>query len=258
MQVLSAYLLETDALAETLVQQRVDVVLAAITQWLRGKGASDPEARSGQFVSLTADGDGRFTREEQRADRGFIEETRLDEFSRGGQTFTTRLTTVAWDRRLYIYSTLSVANSSSVVAPIPTDPRCPSIVRTLLAQATDWKLNGTPIASAQPRDLIGDEGGHQLATEIQQLGRSLPIIAVSEIEGETLWPRLAEELAYDLTLHGKVLPRPTRPRKDWSDCLAKTTGRASSTAALVQAAECGRFAGNRCASEAVPLGRGQA
>jgi hypothetical protein len=205
MQVLSAYLLETDALAETLVQQRVDVVLAAITQWLRGKGASDPEARSGQFVSLTADGDGRFTREEQRADRGFIEETRLDEFSRGGQTFTTRLTTVAWDRRLYIYSTLSVANSSSVVAPIPTDPRCPSIVRTLLAQATDWKLNGTPIASAQPRDLIGDEGGRQLSTEIQQLGRSLPIIAVSEIEGETLWPRLSEELAYDLAGLARVV-----------------------------------------------------
>jgi hypothetical protein len=205
MQVLSAYLLETDALAETLVQQRVDVVLAAITQWLRGKGASDPEAVSGQFVSLTADGDGRFTREEQRADRGFIEEIRLDEFSRGGQTFTTRLTTVAWDRRLYIYSTLSVANSSSVVAPIPTDPRCPSIVRTLLALATDWKLNGTPIASAQPRDLIGDEGGRQLATEIQQLGRSLPIIAVSEIEGETLWPRLAEELAYDLAGLARVV-----------------------------------------------------
>ena len=205
MQVLSAYLLETDALPDSVVQLRVDAVVDAIAQWLRKKGAAEPNARAGQFESLTADGDGRFTREEQRAERGFVEDTKLDEFSRGGQTFTTRLTTAVWDRRLYVYSTLSVANISSIVAPIPTDPRCPSIVRTLLSQSTDWKLNGTSIASAQPRHLSGDKGGQQLADEIQLLGRSLPTIVVSEIEGETVWPRVAEELAYDLAGLARVV-----------------------------------------------------
>lgn len=205
MQILSAYLLETDTLSDDAAQPRVKAISAAIAEWLRSKGAVDPSAERGEFESLTADGNGRFKREQHTTARGWIEDTKLDEFSRGGQIFTTRLTTVLWDDRLYVHCTLAVSNISSVVAPIPTDPRCPSIVRTLISQATDWKLNKTPIASAQARVLTGSAGGELLAEEISLLGRSLPTIVVSEIEDETLWPRLAEELAYDLAGLARVV-----------------------------------------------------
>jgi hypothetical protein len=205
MQILSAYLLETDPLTADLAQSRVQAALTAVIEWLRRKGASDPSAQSGQFVSLTADGGGRFKREQQQTNRGSIEDIKLEEFSRSGQVFTTRVATVLWDNRLYVYCTLAVSNTSSVIAPIAIDPRCPSIVRTLLSQSIDWKLNGTPVASVKPRTLVGSADGDLLANEISSLGRSLPTIVVSEIEGETLWPRIADELAYDLAGLARVV-----------------------------------------------------
>lgn len=205
MQILSAYLLETDPLSDDAAQSRVRAISDAIAEWLRSKGAVGLSAEGGKFKSLTADGNGEFKRDKHTTARGCIEDTRLDEFSRSGQIFTTRLTTVLWDDRLYVHCTLAVSNISSVVAPIPIDPRCPSIVRTLISQATDWKLNDTPLASAQARVLTGSAGGERLAEEISLPGRSLPTIVVSEIEGETLWPHLAERLAYDLTGLARVV-----------------------------------------------------
>ena len=205
MQILCAYLLETDPLGDGAAQPRMKAISAAIDEWLRGKGAVDPSAERGEFESLTADGNGSFKREQHATARGWIDDTKLDEFSRGGQIFTTRLTTVLWDNRLYAHCTLAVSNTSSVVAPIPTDPRCPSIVRTLIDQAADWKLNNTAIASVHARVLTGNAGGEVLAGEICLLGRSLPTIVVSEIEDEMLWPQLAEQLAYDLAGLARVV-----------------------------------------------------
>lgn len=205
MQTLSSYLLESEALDEQQLHSRFEAVCEVINSWLTDKGATDPTQSSGEFRSLTNDGDGRFNREKVSTSLGLLEQIRLVERTRSGQTFTTRLATTAFNGKLSIYCSLAVENISSVVAPLPNDPRCPAIVRTLLGHSLDWRLNGTPLGSSVPQVLYGDLNGQRLADEIRQVGRAIPIVVVAEVEGETLWPRLAENLAYDLAALAHVV-----------------------------------------------------
>lgn len=198
MQTLSAYLLETPPLNDSELTERLETVQQNISKWLLDKGATNPSATSGEFKSLTTDGSGNFKRECLVASSGTLDGVRLDEFTRAGQIFTTQVIVTAFTGRVRVYCTLSVANAASVVAPLPIDPRCPSIIRTLLAQFSDWQFNGTPIAAPKPRRLIDKVGGMQLADEIRDATRNLPVVVVSEIEDEQLWPKLAEQLAFDL------------------------------------------------------------
>ena len=206
MQLLSAYLLESATLSDEAIAARYALVREDIAEWLRvDKEVDDPWAASGDFESLTKDGSGSFTRQQTVVPAGSLEEVRLDEFTRSGQIFTTQIAVVSHGRRLRIYCTLNVANSESVVAPLPIDPRCPSIVRTLLARSSDWQLNSSQLPPAQPSPMTGDIGGRSLAAEIRDKNRVLPIAVVSEIEGEFLWPRLPHELAFDLAGLAKVV-----------------------------------------------------
>lgn len=198
MQTLSAYLLETPPLNDFELSVRLEAVRQSISKWLLDKGATNPSAISGEFESLTTEGSGSFERECHIVSSGTLDGVRLDEFTRAGQIFTTQIIATAFTGRVRVYCTLSVANAASVVAPLPIDPRCPSIIRTLLAQFLDWEFNGTPVAAPKPRRLTDKVGGIQLADEIRDATRNLPIVVVSEIEDEQLWPKLAEQLAFDL------------------------------------------------------------
>lgn len=199
MQLLSAYLLETPLLGDNELEIRTNQVNQEVWHWLKtDKEVSDPSAKSGDFESKTRDGSGSFAREHLELPIGTLYEIRLEEFTRAGQIFTTNIALVRHAGRLRVYCTLNVANAESVVAPLPVDPRCPSIVRTLLAHFNDWQLNGSPLPQPKPEHLTGDEGGYLLAQKIRNKARALPIVVVSEIEGEQLWPDLANGLAFDL------------------------------------------------------------
>jgi len=206
MQLLSAYLLESPKLSEAELSSRFSQVRELITQWLKvDKEVDDPWAQAGDFESLTKDGSGSFSRQQVTVQSGSLEEVRLEEFTRAGQIFTTHITVVLFGERLRVYCTLNVANAESVIAPIPVDPRCPSIVRTLLGASTDWQLNRSPLPAPKASSMRGETGGRALANAIRDPSRSLPLVVVSEIEGEFLWPRLPEELAFDLAALAQVV-----------------------------------------------------
>lgn len=198
MQTLSAYLLESPPLDAQQLAARFASAADALSAWLKKKGATEPGAPSGDFESLTKDGSGSFVRVKHDVPSGKFESVRLEEFTRAGQIFTTQVTATASQDRLRIHCTLSVANAATVVAPMPVDPRCPSILRTVLSTSNDWQLNGWPISAGNPTPQNGKAGGIALADQIRALARSLPLVVVSEIEGEQLWPDLAKELAFDL------------------------------------------------------------
>ncbi len=205
MQTLSTYLLETDAQDEEQLEIRFDSVCECISEWLVSKGVKDATQSSGSFESLTNNGDGRFLREKLSPSVGILEQSVLIERSRSGQTFTTRLVATAFNGKVSVFCSLVVENTSSLVAPVPNDPRCPAVVRTLLDKFPDWKLNKTPLGSSKPDFLSGDLAGRKLADDIRNDDRAIPVIVVSEIEGETLWPRLSEELGYDLAALAHVI-----------------------------------------------------
>lgn len=198
MQTLSAYLLESSTLDAKQLAVRYGHVEAALAEWLQKKGATNPTAPSGDFRSLTKDGSGSFIRVKHAPPLGKLESIKLEEFTKAGQIFTTHVTAIASQDRLRLHCTLSVANTATVVAPLPVDPRCPAILRALLSASSDWHVNGWPIGSGQPATRTGHAGGIAVANNIRNIKRSLPIVVVSEIEGEQLWPEMAKELAFDL------------------------------------------------------------
>jgi hypothetical protein len=198
MQELSAYLLEAIGLGPGQLTERVSAIDTATSEWLIQKGAPDPTLNAGAFDSLTTNGNGRFIRERTTADTGVLEEVRLDEYSHGGQTFTTVLSAVALKDRVLLYATLSVTNTVSVIAPVYTDPRCPSVIRKLLSLFPDWSLSGNPLGQGKPRSVLGEEAAESLMDQLGSAERVLPVVVVSENDDEILWPKLESELASDL------------------------------------------------------------
>jgi len=198
MQNLSAYLLESPVLPDTEVAARAAAVSGAIREWLSQKGVTDPTAEGGSFRSLTTNGNGMFARKTTANEKGTLEELRLEEMSRGGQLFTTAVYSVLADSKVSVHVTLAVTNRASVIAPIATDPRCPAVVRRLLALFPDWMLGSSRLGQAQQSQFLGKERGTALAARINSDGRALPLVVVSENEGEQLWPDLTKELAFDL------------------------------------------------------------
>ena len=198
MLILSAYRLEAEALTADARDSRMSEIASLTTDWLRSKGVTDPAATSGSFVSQTAAGDGRFVRTHVRAGPGYFDELSLTEYSRAGLTFTTRIESVAYAGRVIVHATLSVVSSTTVVSPVATDPRCPAVIRTLLDRYSDWTLNGVAISGGKAITLLGHEGAEAVAKEITSASRALPLVVVSQNEGESIWPNIAEGLAYDL------------------------------------------------------------
>lgn len=198
MQEISAYLLEIQNLSPAQFAERTTEISDVIVEWLTQKGVVDSAKDAGTFDSLTENGNGRFLRERKLANQGSLEEIRLEEFSKGGQTFTTVLSVVLIDARISVYATLSVTNTVSVIAPVHIDPRCPSVIRKLLSLYSDWSLNGNPLGQGKPRRLFGEEGAQKLIEQLNSENRRLPIVVVSENDGEILWPKLDSELAFDL------------------------------------------------------------
>lgn len=202
---LASYTLETSDLSLAQVGDRLARIATLETEWLSRKGASHPANPTGEFQSKTVGGDGKCTRETQTAAIGQYSDLTLSELSRAGQTFTTRIVTIAIERRVVVHVTLGVANERAIVAPVATDPKCPTIVRSVLSAYDNWTLNGSPLPQGVVQDAYGHDQGEQLADELRSSVRTIPIIVVSLNEGETIWPRIAENVAFDLAGLARVV-----------------------------------------------------
>jgi len=82
------------------------------------------------------------------------------------------------------------------LAPTSIDVRCPQVLKTVWASRA-WTAGATPIRSACIK-WSGASRSQRFLDVIGHRDRNLPLVAVSEYEGETLAPNLADELAQDL------------------------------------------------------------
>ncbi|MDC6684796.1 hypothetical protein N4Q63_27380, partial [Leclercia adecarboxylata] len=74
----------------------------------------------------------------------------------------------------------------------------PAVIRDLVAAYDDWTYADTPISVA-PSDV---QDGDQLAELVSRIcdpaKRKMPLVLVSECDGEEAWPGIAEDLSRDL------------------------------------------------------------
>lgn len=195
MQKIGCYLFERrDGMdSETARRAEVQRIEQEISKWLQSKGGSDRSPA--QY--LPEDGStGTVSRERANDDQRSWSLVRLDELTSGGRRFVASISVTSTTKSVAIYVTLEVGADGSFIKPIDIDPRCPKIVRSLIDMPGKWYHGSSQIRKNV--QVKGFEQGEVLACEIAELTRSVPIVVVSQVNGEVALPSLDEKLAYDL------------------------------------------------------------
>ncbi len=198
MKILSAYSLEQENLSTEDLSRISSSIEFLINKWLEDKGAIDVIAPEGTFISQTKNGDGRFSRRNIAVREHILSQVETKEKSKGGQIFSTHISVVKSTNSIRIYGLLSVSNESTIISPAKIDPRCPGIIRDILTKDVNWKIGSTTASTGKSKQIIGSERGEKLANFIESSNRTIPVIVISEYDGEPIWKNVAKHIAYDL------------------------------------------------------------
>ncbi|WP_146657790.1 hypothetical protein [Enhygromyxa salina] len=193
MEKLAAYRLEHDVSDDAAARAvEIEAVVGLLRKWLKQKRADDPEASQGEFKSERSGDSGYFGW--QRAGHGerSWQMLRLVEDLSRGRRFETSVSVTDTGRSVIVYATLASGLSSSAVTPVPTDAKCPRPVRWILDMHGAWYHGATKIRGMNRVE--GREAGRHFAEEIRFANRTLPLIVISEDEGELSLPKLDREL----------------------------------------------------------------
>ena len=204
MQSAACYLLEYNATETAQIKARKSAIEAAIHSWLSEKGVTDASAASGAFTPATGRGNGSFRRDTAINETDQVEAVTLEEVSPAGLRFVTTLSVRVSGISLSVYGKLSAKQTTNTLVPLVYDAKCPSVIRSLLGQFSDWSFGGYPLPRPQPRFVRTEEDVVALCDEINSSHRTLPVLVVSFVDGHAIWPNLAQKLATDLSGLGAV------------------------------------------------------
>lgn len=196
MQKVAAYLLERrDGMDRT--EERVALtnnVKDKILTWLRSKGATT-DSTAGTYAAEDQS-HATFLTEQAMDDSRTWWMVRLDEVASDGRRFTASISVTATPSSVAVYCSLEAGSDAMMINPIPIDPKTPRIVRTLLDMPGRWYHGASELRTLQR--IKGFEDGESLAAEIADPARTVPIIVVTEENGEVALPKLDVHLAHDL------------------------------------------------------------
>lgn len=197
MQKVAAYILERTEDLEWPDARKAegDLLRKVIEDWLKSKGASSVDG-AGTYdavdgsharcqVNSVVDGD--------RSWRMF----ELSEVTTEGRKFVTSVSVTVGHRNVVVFVTMEVGSAATSITRIEVDPKCPKVVRNLLALPGGW-FHGASRLRLRTQPVGGFEDGESLAYEIQSNDRTVPFVVVSRVSGQTALPKLDERLANDL------------------------------------------------------------
>jgi len=127
----------------------------------------------------------------------------LHEDSRTSRRFAVAVSITRGLDRVSVYVTLETGWTTTQIMPVEVDPRCPRIVRDLIALSGPWQ-HGSSLLRERQR-VKGFDEGELLAAEIEDPARTVPILVVSTRNGYCSLPDLDVTLAYDLVALANVV-----------------------------------------------------
>src|SRR3990167_5296602 len=195
MQSLSAYSFEANV---DDVGSRLGALDRLIDDWLRKKGAENPQANDGAFISKTGDGMGQFSRRAVQSPVGSLREIELIGTAHTGAMFTTHIQMASSGARVVVYATLSATPGESRVAPIAIYPRCPHVIRSMIESFSDWMFAGQDIPLARAFDATESKNAKVLCDILRSDVRRFPILVVSNDTDEAVWRNFQEKAAEHL------------------------------------------------------------
>jgi len=165
-----------------------------VGNWLRSKGAEDI-SRSGTFAP--EDGSkGTYTIQTAADTHRTWWMVKLQEDNAEGRRFSTAVSITNGRDRVSVYVTLETGWITTRIMPVPVDPKCPRIVRSLLGLPGRWYHGGSPIRLGE--GVNGFDEGESLALEIQNPNRTIPVVVVSTDGNGPALPDLDAKLGHDL------------------------------------------------------------
>lgn len=196
MQKVAAYILERteDIQRPDARKAEGDRLRAVVEEWLKSKGASAIDG-TGTYVAIDGsdasyevtaviDGDRSWTMFE------------LSEVNSKKRKFVTSVSITVGHKNVVVFVTIDVGSVTTSITRIEVDPKCPKVVRDLLAQPGEWFHGASRLGLLS--HVHGFDAGEKLAFEIQNQDRTIPFVVVSRVLGTTALPKLDERLAYDL------------------------------------------------------------
>ena len=198
MQKVAGYLLEWRDGLETIEARTTahEQCLNVVRQWLdKDKRANSENAQAGSYQA--EDGlQGKFQWESaQDGDRSW-NLLRLDETASDGTRHIAAVSITRTEAGVAVYVTIEAGLSFSTIKPIRLDPRCPRVVRSLLALPAPWFHGPSRLCLLQRA--VGVAEGERLARLIADQKRTVPIVVISENDGSLALPAIDTKLAYDL------------------------------------------------------------
>lgn len=196
MQKVVAYLLERrDGMERGDARAKESIRLQAeVAKWLTAKratsgatGTYEPEDGSkGTFQVLDATDGGRTWWMVQ-----------LQEETTEGRRISVTVSITSGIDKVSVYVTLEAGWATNHIMPVSVEPRCPKVVRNLLALPGRWYHGGSTL---RQREVVsGFDDGERLASEILHNERTVPFIVVSTDQDLVALPDLDSKLAYDLS-----------------------------------------------------------
>lgn len=196
MQKVAAYILERteDLQWPDARKAEGDRLRAVIEAWLKSKGASSVDG-TGTYAAVDgSDASYQVTTvvDGERSWRMF----ELSEVTPEGRKFVTSVSVTVGHKNVVVFVTMEVGSVATSITRIEVDPKCPKVVRDLLAQPGGWFHGASRLRGLSQVD--GFDTGEALALEIQNEERTIPFVVVSRVLGTTALPKLDEKLAHDL------------------------------------------------------------
>lgn len=165
-----------------------------IEAWLKNKGASSVDG-TGTYTAVDGS-DAKYevttATDGERSWRMF----ELSEVTPEGRKFVTSVSLTVGHRNVVVFVTMEVGSVATSITRIEVDPRCPNVVRDLLALPGAWFHGESRLRILT--QVNGFDAGETLALELQNKDRTIPFVVVSRVLGMTALPKLDEKLAHDL------------------------------------------------------------
>lgn len=179
-------------------EQLATDVKSVINQWLVNKGVPRPDDSTGIFKSKTKNETGKFKQRTITSEKGVLHQLVLSEPTHDGNIFTTSIAAIDCNETYTIHASLSVHSNSARIAPMRAQARCPAVIRTIIEKFPNWNIGNKPVMSPIPIKISSKQQIELIVNEIHDKSRTIPIIIVSENEGEPIWPKIAEIIHSDL------------------------------------------------------------
>lgn len=172
-------------------------IRAEVEKWLTSKGASLNGTPTGTFEPED-DSTGEFQMEEAvDGDRSWWY-LRLQEDAKDGGRFLTTLSVTTHTAGVSVFLAMETGWTTSRIVPDTVAPKCPKVVRSLLALEGTWYHAAWPLRWSR-LEIKGFDAGEALVAEIERPERSVPLVVVSkDQQGKTVLPELDDRLARDL------------------------------------------------------------